>query len=144
MRRFKRRNNAMKKGFTLVELMLVVIIIGVLAAMIVPRMAGRSEEARASVAQADIMSISTALRLYELDNGAFPTTSEGLEALLEKPSSARNWKGPYLERKPVDPWGQPYAYRSPAQYSRAGFDLYSIGRDALEGTEDDIINWDKS
>ncbi len=133
----------MKKGFTLVELMLVVIIIGVLAAMIVPRMAGRSEEARASVAQADILSISTALRLYELDNGAFPTTSEGLEALLEKPSSARNWKGPYLERKPIDPWGQPYEYRSPAQYSRAGFDLYSIGRDALEGTEDDIINWDK-
>jgi general secretion pathway protein G len=132
----------MKKGFTLVELMLVVIIIGVLAAMIVPRMAGRSEEARSSVAQADILSISTALRLYELDNGVFPTTSEGLEALLDKPSSARNWKGPYLERKPIDPWGQPYAYRSPAQHSRAGFDLYSLGRDALEGTEDDIINWD--
>ena len=131
-----------RKGFTLVELMLVIIIIGVLAAMIVPRMAGRSEEARSAVAEADILSISTALKLYELDNGAFPTTPEGLDTLLNKPSSARRWKGPYLERMPIDPWDQPYRYRSPAQHSRAGFDLYSIGRDGLEGTEDDIVNWD--
>ena len=101
-----------RKGFTLIELMLVVIIISVLVAMIVPRMAGRSEEARIAVAHADIeVNIATALKLYEIDNGAYPTTDEGLAALETAPPSAKNWKGPYLEKDPIDPWGNKYVYK---------------------------------
>jgi len=130
-------------GFTLVELMLVVIIIGVLAAMVIPRLTGRSEEARKGVAKADIdLNITTALKLYELDNGAFPTTDEGIDALLSAPGSAKNWKGPYLDKKPVDPWGNAYRYKSPGIH-RVDFDLFSTGRDDTEGTDDDITNWDE-
>ncbi len=106
-----------KKAFTLIELMLVVIIISVLVAMIVPRMAGRSEEARVAVSKADIeVNIATALKLYELDNGAYPTTEEGLAALQNAPPSAKHWKGPYLEKEPIDPWDNKYNYKSPGSH----------------------------
>ena len=139
MRQFVRKSD---KAFTLVELMLVVIIISVLAAMVIPRLTGRSEEARKGVAKADVdINIATALKLYELDNGAFPTTEEGLDALMTAPSSAKNWKGPYLEKKPVDPWGNVYRYKSPGTH-RTDYDLYSTGRDGSEGSQDDVANWD--
>lgn len=130
-----------RKSFTLIELMLVVIIIGALVAMVFPRLTGRGEQARVSAAQADInVNIATALKLYELDNGAFPATDEGLGALLSKPSSAINWNGPYLEKKPVDPWAREYEYRSPGQ-RRPDYDLYSLGRDGRE-SDDDVTNWE--
>lgn len=130
-----------KRGFTLIELMLVVIILGVLVAMVVPRLTGRSEEARQSVARADIdANISLALDLYELDNGAYP---QNLEALLTKPGSAVNWRGPYLKKKPLDPWGNPYQYKFPGQHNRDSYDLYSLGRDAKEGGGDDVTNWEE-
>ncbi len=130
-----------RNGFTLIELMLVVIIIGALVAMVMPRLVGRGEQARAAAAQADIRAnIATALKLYELDNGNFPGTDEGLNALMVKPSSARNWNGPYLEKNPIDPWGQEYKYKSPGQH-RTDYDLYSLGKDGVE-SEDDVKNWD--
>lgn len=129
-----------KKGFTLIELMLVVIILGVLVAMVVPRLAGRSEEARRSVAKADIhANISLALDLYELDNGTYPPN---LEALLSRPSSASNWRGPYLKKRPVDPWGNNYLYKFPGQHNKDGYDLFSPGRDGTEGGGDDVTNWE--
>lgn len=132
-----------QRGFTLIEIMLVVIIISALAAMIIPRLSGRSEQARASVAKADIQTnIATALKLYELDNGMFPTTSQGLLALRERPSSgplAKHWNGPYIEREPLDPWDNQYIYTSPGSH-RSDYDLYSKGKD-LNSSDDDITNW---
>jgi len=130
-----------KKGFTLIELMLVVIILGILVAMVVPRLVGRGEQARRQAAQADIRSnIALALDLYELDNGAYP---EKLEDLLKDPgeSKASNWNGPYLKRNPVDPWGREYNYKSPGQYSK-DYDLFSYGADGVEGGGDDVKNWE--
>ena len=131
------------KGFTLIEIMLVVIIIGALSAMVIPRLAGRSEQAKRAAAQADIEShLATALKLYELDNGYFPTTSQGLEALLTKPTASpipTNWNGPYIEKSPKDPWGRGYVYVSPGDH-RSDYDLYSKGKEEKKD-DDDITNW---
>ena len=135
-----------KKGFTLVEIMLVVIIISILVAMVVPNLAGRSEQARVAAARADIeVNLATALDLYELDNGKYPTTEQGLTALLEKPASSpepKNWSGPYLKKKkiPFDPWGRLYVYVSPGNHNREDYDLSSYSSDGEEG-HDDIANW---
>jgi general secretion pathway protein G len=131
------------EGFTLIEIMLVVIIIGALAAMIVPRLSGRSDQARAAVAKADIQTnIATALKLYELDNGMFPTTAQGLAALRQRPQASpfpKNWQGPYLEKDPLDPWDNNYVYASPGTH-RPDYDLFSKGKDT-NSSDDDITNW---
>ena len=130
------------QGTTLIELMLVVIIIGALVAMVMPRFAGRGEQARVAAAKADIQTnIATGLKLYELDNGMFPSTEEGLNALLAKPASAASWNGPYLERKPLDPWGREYKYKSPGEHRTSDYDLYSLGNDGVE-SQDDVKNWE--
>jgi general secretion pathway protein G len=130
------------KAFTLIELMLVVIIIGALVAMVMPRLTGRTEQARAIAAEADIRAnIATALKLYELDNGNFPSSDEGLNALLSKPGTAANWHGPYIEKKPIDPWGREYRYKCPGEHRPADYDLYSLGKDGVEGA-DDVKNWE--
>lgn len=139
----KKRNQS---GFTLIELMLVVIILGILVAAVVPRLVGRSEQARRETAKSDIHgALALSLDLYELDNGAYPTTSQGLDALITKPSSPpvpMNWNGPYLKKKmPLDPWGHPYTYTSPGNNNTEGYDLLSPGPDGVEGGEDDIVNW---
>ena len=132
-----------RTGFTLIEIMLVVIIIGALAAMVVPRFSGRSEQAKVTVAKSDITALlPTALKLYELDNGMFPTTNQGLLALLEEPSESPippNWNGPYIEKEPKDPWGRSYVYVAPGDH-RPDYDLYSKGKDEKK-EEDDIVNW---
>lgn len=134
------------QGFTLIEIMLVVLIIGVIAAMVVPNLAGRGEQARKSVARADIdTNIDSSLGMYELDNGRYPTTEQGLEALITKPSGEPapvNWNGPYLKKKtvPKDPWGRAYVYRFPGTKNTDGYDLFSTGPDGTESA-DDITNW---
>jgi general secretion pathway protein G len=125
--------------------MLVVIIIGILAAMVIPRLTGRSEQARQAAVKADIEgNLAVALDLYELDNGFFPSTEQGLEALRKKPESEpspRNWNGPYIKRVPLDPWGNPYVYIRPGIHNTEDYDLYSLGPDGAESGGDDIVNW---
>ena len=134
-------------GFTLIEILLVLIIIGILAAMVGPNLVGQSKGARLTAAKADIeTNLSTALDLYELHNGRYPTTEQGLKALLEKPSSAPeppNWQGPYLKKKkmPKDPWKRDYAYSFPGTHSKDSYDLSSLGPDGVE-SGDDINNWE--
>lgn len=129
-----------KKGFTLIEIMLVVIILGVLAAMVVPRLTGRSDEARRSVAKTDIESnLALALDLYETDTGTFPSE---LGDLLSAPSDVTGWRGPYLKKKPLDPWAKPYLYEYPGDHNEDSYDLSSAGRDGTEGTQDDVTNWE--
>jgi general secretion pathway protein G len=129
------------RAFTLVELLLVLVILSVLAMVVVPKFTGRSEQARETAARTDIANIETALDAFETDTGRFPSTDEGVRVLLERPGNVQNWRGPYLKRGvPVDPWGNPYVYRFPGQHNRDGYDLYSLGPDGREGT-DDVTNW---
>lgn len=129
-------------GFTLIEILLVVAIIAALAAMVVPRLTGRSEKAKAATAKADIRAnIATALKMYEIDMGVFPTTEEGLTALQKPPTDASSWSGPYIERVPIDPWGRPYQYKSPGTKNPNGYDLFSFGHDGVE-SGDDAGNWE--
>jgi general secretion pathway protein G len=129
-----------RRAFTLVEMLLVVTIIGILAALVIPRIAGTSDRARKTAVRADINGgIKSALGAYEVDNGNYP---KSLQDLLVQPSNARNWHGPYLEKLPLDPWGNAYVYYYPGKHSAAGgYDLLSIGPDQKEGTDDDIGNW---
>jgi general secretion pathway protein G len=141
-------NSRIKAGFTLIEIMLVVIIIGVLVAMVVPNLAGRGEQAKRQAAKADIeANLATALDLYELDNGRYPTTEQGLVALIEEPKSTpvpTNWNGPYLKKKriPKDPWVRDYAYACPGIHDTESYDLSSLGADGVE-SGDDVTSWEK-
>jgi len=131
-------------GFTLIELMVVMIILGLLAALVVPRMIGHIGEARTKAAYAQIELFGTALDSFYLDVGRYPTTAEGLEALITQVSDADGWNGPYLKKHeiPSDPWNKPYHYESPGKHG--DYDLYSYGADDAEGGEgdnQDIVSW---
>jgi general secretion pathway protein G len=141
------RNN--ERGFTLIELMVVIVILGILAGLIVPRIMGRPDEARRAKARIQIESLETALKLYKLDNGNYPTTEQGLQALVEAPavgSLAKNWRqGGYLEKGkvPKDPWDNDFVYISPGAHGE--YDLSSRGADGEadgEGKNKDINSWD--
>ena len=132
-----------QRGFTLIEIMVVVVIIGLLAAIVAPNLIGNIDKAAVTRAKGDIRSIETALNLYRLDNFRYPTTDQGLDALVTNPgeATAANWKQ-YLRSAPSDPWSQPYQYEYPGRQGE--FDVFSLGADGQEGGEDinaDIGNW---
>lgn len=134
-------------GFTLIEIMVVVVILGILAALVVPQVMSRPEQAKVTVAKGDIKAVAAALDMYKLDNFAYPSTQQGLEALVNKPTGnpqPKNWnRDGYLKRLPKDPWGNEYQYLAPG--TRGQFDLYSFGADGKPGGSDlnaDIGNWD--
>jgi general secretion pathway protein G len=138
----------LRPGFTLIELLVVILVIGLLAGLVGPRILGRVSEARTATARTQIELLGTALDSYQLDNGSYPTTEQGLAALEETPTRAPiplNWHGPYLRKAvPVDPWGRPYNYSSPGEHNHAGYDLWTFGRDGQpggEGDDADITNW---
>ena len=130
-------------GFTLIELLLVLVILAVLAAVIVPKFAGRSEQARITAARTDLANLEGLIDIFEVDTGRYPTMQVGLNALVENPGDLEGWHGPYISRGgvPKDPWGNPYVYRYPGQHNTSGYDLYSFGANGQEGGDDDIDNW---
>ena len=139
------RPTRIEAGFTLIEIMVVVVIIGLLAAAIVPQIMGRLSQAEVTRARQDIRGIETALNVFRLDNYRYPTTDEGLQALVTNPgeAAAPNWqRGGYLKSIPLDPWRRPYIYLNPGQHGE--FDIYTLGADGQDGGEDnnaDIGNW---
>lgn len=140
------RGPSQARGFTLIEVMVVIVILGILAAVVVPRVMDRPDTARITKARQDIRTLESALNLYKLDNFQYPSTDQGLEALVNKPSGdpePRNWKsGGYVDRLPKDPWGNDYLYLNPGVHS--AIDIYTLGADNQEGGEEmnaDIGNW---
>lgn len=132
-------------GFTLIELLVVLAILGLIAAFAVPRVLGYLSGAKTDAAMIQIRNIGAALDLYRLENGSYPSTAEGLKALIEKPQGARRWNGPYLDKAEgiIDPWGRPYRYRFPPEHGLE-YDLFSLGADDAEGGEgenSDVLNW---
>ena len=132
-------NMRRRSGFTLLELVVVIIVLGLLAGIVGPQIIGRLSEAKSTTARTQIELLSVALDAYRLDNGAYPTTDQGLAALRDRPTRPpvpANWRGPYLRKAvPLDPWGRAYVYRAPGERNRGAFDLESLGRDGKAGGE---------
>ncbi len=137
------KNRERQRGFTLIEILIVVIIIGLLASLVGPKLFGKVGTAKLKAAKAQIELFGTALDAFRLDVGRYPTSEEGLKALREKPSGADTWQGPYLPKEiPVDPWGRPYIYRSPGEQNE--YEIVSLGLDGAEGGEgenQDVVSW---
>jgi general secretion pathway protein G len=132
-----------RSAFSLIELLLVMVILVVLAAVVVPKFTGRSEQAREAAAKADISRLGLQLDAFEIDTGRFPNNSEGLAALVTSPGNVQNWRGPYIQGGiPKDPWGNLYQYQYPGTNNPSGYDLFSMGPDGRVGN-DDISNWEK-
>ncbi len=138
-RRFRK---ASAGGFTLIELLLVLVILGILAAIVVPKFSGRTEQAKLAAAKTQIATFNTALDAFEVDNGFYPKGKDGLVDLVQQPRDSQEWKGPYLKSDiPDDPWGRPYIYVCPGKQNPSSYDIYSVGPDGRENTDDDITNF---
>lgn len=142
------RADLRRRGFTLIEILVVIIVLGMLAALVGPRILGRVSEAKGATARTQIELLGLALDSYRLDNGSYPTSEQGLAALNDKPAREplpQNWRGPYLRKAiPADPWGRPYIYRSPGELNPTAYDLLTLGRDGQPGGNDedaDILSW---
>ncbi|WP_208546010.1 type II secretion system major pseudopilin GspG [Paraburkholderia hospita] len=137
------RQAARERGFTLLELLVVMVIIGLLAGLVAPRYFDQIGKSNTKIARAQIESLGKALDQFRLDVGAYPTTEEGLQALMTKPQDAPHWSGPYLQKSvPPDPWDRPYQYRAPGEHS--DYDLYSYGKDGQpggSGENSDVTSW---
>ena len=134
---------ARQRGFTLLEIMVVIVILGILASIVVPNLMGNKEKADRQKAVTDIVALENALDMYKLDNSRYPTTEQGLEALVTKPSGdpePRNYRdGGYIKRRPKDPWGNDYQLMSPGEHGK--IDVFSMGLDGEAGNDDDVGNW---
>ncbi|HEV7402450.1 MAG TPA: type II secretion system major pseudopilin GspG [Chthoniobacteraceae bacterium] len=138
-----RITRAGRHAFTLVEMLLVLVILATLAAIVIPKLAGRGQQAKETAAKTQISAFESALDQFEVDTGSFPPGNNGLNALVDAPANVQNWKGPYLKNIPSDPWGQAYVYSYPGKNNVNGYDLVSGGPDMRIGSEDDINNWTK-
>ncbi len=139
----RNRNHFLRqRAFTLIELLLVLVILGILAAIVVPKFAGRTEQARLTAAQSQISTFGTALDAFEVDMGYYPKGKSGLNDLVVSPRDGQNWKGPYMKNDiPLDPWGNAYIYEYPGKRNAKSYDLMSMGPDGRAGGDDDISNW---
>ena len=138
----RKRTHNRPSGFSILELLLVLVILSILAGIVGVRFAGQSADAKIKAAKAQITEFSTALDTYEIKTGSYPTTQQGLEALVRQPSGVEDWPGALLKNNvPKDQWGNPWQYRQPGTHNTSGYDLYSFGPDGQEGGGDDITNW---
>ena len=141
------RKQVLRSAFTLLEVLMVIVILGVLAALIVPQFSGTRKKAMIDSTRIQIQGLDNDLERFKMDCGRYPTTDEGLDALVHKPDDeeiADKWAGPYLKKLPKDAWGEDLIYTQPGQYNEDSYDLSSKGPDRQEGTEDDITNWEKT
>lgn len=136
-----------RRAFTLLEVLMVIVILGVLAALIIPQFAGTQDRANKDLTKSQLESLGSDLERFKLHCARYPSTEEGLAVLLVKPSTedlAEKWAGPYIKKEAKDAWGRPLQYRSPGQYNQDSYDLWSTGKDGQDGTEDDIKNWERT
>lgn len=140
----QKSNKSLDHGFTLLEVLLVLAILGTLMSLVVPRLIGRQRQANVDATKLNIKSVGQVLKMYAIDHGGdFPTTSEGLAALVEPPNqNDERWQGPYVDELPKDAWGNSFRYEYPGRHNSDGFDLASNGRDKVANTKDDLANWD--